>query len=173
MFSLERVSCIFTAIFILVFNLFLTSCASSSPNQNLNKPLASPAPVVAFANDAAVAANTYNYQTYQQTFQVVAQNYFTPEGWVAFKSALEQSGNLETAVAKKMVVSAVATGVPVILDQGVQAGRYAWNVQVPLLVTYENAKVKQQRNILVNMTVVRMPQVVGASGLGVQTFVAN
>ncbi|MCK4608978.1 MAG: type IVB secretion system apparatus protein IcmL/DotI, partial [Gammaproteobacteria bacterium] len=93
----------------------------------LNQPVVSAAVLLQWANRAAVAAYSYNFVNYRQALQQV-QNEFTPDGWRNFEQALKNSRMLETVTAKKLVVSAVATGAPVILDRGVINGRYVWKV---------------------------------------------
>ena len=100
------------------------------------------------------------------------QNNFTPDGWKYFEEALKGARTLETVLAKKLVVSAVATGAPVILEQGVINGRYAWKVQMPLLVTYQSPNEQTQQPIVVTMVVSRVPTVNTPRGIAIVSFVA-
>jgi intracellular multiplication protein IcmL len=138
----------------------------------LSEPMIGPADLLQWASRAAVAAYTYNFVDYREALQGV-QNNFTPDGWKFFEAALVSSRTLETVIAKKLVVSAVATGAPVILDQGVINGRYAWKVQMPLLVTYQSASEQTQQPVIVTEVVTRVPTVNMPRGIAVASFVVS
>ncbi len=137
----------------------------------LNQPVVSAAVLLQWANRAAVAAYSYNFVNYRQALQQV-QNEFTPDGWRNFEQALKNSRMLETVTAKKLVVSAVATGAPVILDRGVINGRYVWKVNMPILVTYESTSELTQHPLVVTMIVSRVSPVNYPDGIAIVSFVA-
>lgn len=138
----------------------------------LNKPNVPMSTVLVWANEAAAAVYSYDFVTYQKQLQTASQ-YFTPEGWQTYMTALTASGNLDKVVAHKMVVSAVDTGAPIILSQGELAGRYSWKVQMPLLVTYQNASIYQEQHLVITMLIVRTSPIENTRGLGIQQFVAS
>lgn len=142
------------------------------PIYPLTAPMVSDSALLQWANQAAVAAYTYNFATFRKELQN-ASEYFTPEGWKDFESALVSSRNLETVINKKLVVTAVATGAPVILDRGILSGHYSWKVQMPLLVTYESASTTIQQPILITMLVTRVPAVNVPKGIAIAQFVAS
>lgn len=143
-----------------------------SPLVPLDQPNIAPTALLQWANTAAVSAYTYNFVNYQQALQE-AQNYFTPDGWAAFMEALSSSNNLTAVKAKKLVVSAVATGAPVILQQGMLSGVYAWRIQMPMLVTYQSASQFSRQSILVTMLVTRVSTLNSPQGIGIAQFVAT
>ncbi len=65
-----------------------------------------------------------------------ASNDYTSSGWHGFIAALEQSNDLKTLQAYNMVANATLTAAPQIARKEVVDGHYAWNVQVPLLITF-------------------------------------
>lgn len=143
-----------------------------TPIYPLTAPMVSDSALLQWANQAAVSSYTYNFSTYRKELQD-ASEYFTPGGWRDFESALESSRNLETVINKKLVVTAVATGAPVILDRGVLNGQYSWKVQMPLLVTYESASTTIQQPILVTMLVTRVSTLNVPKGIAIAQFVAS
>lgn len=143
-----------------------------TPIYPLSAPMVSDAALLQWANQAAVAAYTYNFATYRKELQD-ASEYFTPEGWSDFETALESSRNLETVINKKLVVTAVATGAPVILDRGILSGHYSWKVQMPLLVTYESASTTIQQPILITMLITRVSTLNVPKGIAIAQFVAS
>ncbi|HHM0577190.1 TPA: type IVB secretion system apparatus protein IcmL/DotI, partial [Legionella pneumophila] len=121
----------------------------------LDEPNQSDSAVLQWANQAAIAAFTYNFVNYRDELQA-SSGFFTAEGWDQFLGALEQSNNLDAVKAKKLVVSAVATRAPIILQKGVLNGRYSWRVQMPILVTYQSASEFTQQNNVVTMLITRV-----------------
>ncbi|MBA2654551.1 MAG: type IVB secretion system apparatus protein IcmL/DotI [Gammaproteobacteria bacterium] len=143
-----------------------------TPIYPLTAPMVSDSALLQWANQAAVAAYTYNFATYRKELQD-ASEFFTPEGWNDFETALQSSRNLETVINKKLVVTAVATGAPVILDRGVLNNHYSWKVQMPLLVTYESASTTIQQPILVTMLITRVSALNVPKGIAIASFVAS
>jgi intracellular multiplication protein IcmL len=142
------------------------------PLYPLSEPMLAPAELLQWAHLATIAAYTYNFVNYRDAFQQL-QNSFTPDGWSYFESALQSSRQLETVIAKKLVVTAVATGTPVILDQGVISGRYAWKVQIPILVTYQSPNEQTQQPLIVLLTISRVPTVDNPKGIAIVQFVSS
>jgi intracellular multiplication protein IcmL len=142
-----------------------------TPLISLDQPNISQSALLQWANTAAISAYTYNFVNYQEALQAASES-FTPDGWSAFIEALEASNNLNAVKAKKLVVSAVATGAPVILQQGVLNGTYAWRVQMPMLITYQSASQFSRQSIIVTMLVTRISTLNSPRGIGIAQFVA-
>ena len=138
----------------------------------LSVPMLSPGELLQWAHRTAISAYTYNFVNYREALQQL-QNNFTSAGWKHYENALKASRNLEMVIAKKLVVSAVATGTPVILDQAVIDGRYSWRIQIPLLVSYQSPSEQTQRPIVVMMIISRVPNVDMPKGIAVVSFVAS
>jgi len=138
----------------------------------LNEPNQSDSAVLQWANQAAVAAFTYNFVNYRTELQA-SSGFFTSEGWTQFLTALEESNNLDAVRVKKLIVSAVATSAPIILQKGVLNGRYSWRVQMPMLVTYQSAsEFSQQRNV-VTILISRISTLNSPRGIGISQFVVG
>jgi len=137
----------------------------------LDQPNMPPSTLLQWANSAAIAAYTYNFVNYRQELQS-ASEFFTPDGWRQFIGALEGSNNLNAVIEKKLVVSAVATGAPVILDQKSINGTYTWIVQMPMLITYQSASATARQTVMVKMTIERISTLNSARGVGISSFVA-
>ena len=142
------------------------------PLYPLSEAMLSPGELLQWAHGAAISAYTYNFVNYREAMQEL-QNQFTPDGWRYYEDALKVSRNLEMVIAKKLVVSAVATGTPVILDQAVINGRYSWKVQIPLLVSYQSPNEQTQRPVIIMMIVSRVPTVDMPKGIAIVSFVAS
>ena len=123
---------------------------------SLSDPTVTDSYVTQWAANAVMLAFSTDYVHWQQQLQAASAN-FTPDGWRNFLSALKSSNNLDTLTNLKMVSSAQLTEAPQITARTVVDGRYAWKIQMPLLITYTDGK--QDINMTWNVTliVVRMP----------------
>jgi intracellular multiplication protein IcmL len=152
---------------------FATSISGRiTPLFPLNEPNQSDSAVLQWANQAAIAAFTYNFVNYRDELQA-SSGFFTAEGWDQFLSALQQSNNLDAVKAKKLIVSAVATRAPIILQKGVLNGSYSWRVQMPILVTYQSASEFSQQNNVVTMLISRVSTLNSPRGIGISQFVVG
>ncbi len=142
------------------------------PLKPLSEPNISEAALLEFAVQAATSPYTYNFVNYRKRLQE-ASAYFTPQGWAEFLKILQASNNLKAVIAKKLVVTAVPTGAPVVVQKGIIRGRYAWKVQLPLLITYQSASTQIQQSVLVTMLITRVPTLNQPKGIGVAQFVAQ
>lgn len=138
----------------------------------LDQPNQSDSAVLQWANQAAIASFTYNFVNYRDELQA-SSGFFTPEGWDQFLNALQQSNNLDAVKAKKLIVSAVATRAPIILQKGVLNGNFSWRVQMPILVTYQSASEFTQQNNVVTMLITRVSTLNSPRGIGISQFVVG
>ncbi|MEM1243239.1 MAG: type IVB secretion system apparatus protein IcmL/DotI [Pseudomonadota bacterium] len=136
----------------------------------LDQPNMTQPELLQWATSAAVAAFSFNFVNYRQELQA-ASEFFTATGWRAYISALNESNNLRAVIARSLVVSASPTGAPVVLQQGVLGGRYAWRIRIPLLVNYQSADRISQQNIDITMLVVRISTLNSTRGIGIAQFV--
>ena len=138
----------------------------------LDEPNQSDSAVLQWANQAAIAAFSYNFVNYRRELQA-ASGFFTGNGWRQFLEALRASNNLDAVTAKKLVVSAVATRAPIILRKGHLNGRYVWRIQMPILVTYQSASQFSQQNNVVTMLVTRVSTLNNPRGIGIDQFIVG
>ena len=102
----------------------------------------------------------------------IASNYFTSAGWRYFSDALTKSNNLNTIKSLKMVSSISITGSPKIIEKDIISGRYAWKVEVPVQVLYQNnssPSIRQQFGI--TLIVVRVPVVNNPDRIAINNFI--
>ncbi len=152
---------------------FATSISGRiTPLFPLNQPNQSDSAVLQWANQAAIAAFTYNFVNYRDELQS-SSGFFTAEGWTQFLNALQQSNNLDAVKAKKLIVSAVATKAPIILQKGLLNGVFSWRVQMPILVTYQSASEFSQQNNVVTMLIIRVSTLNSPRGIGISQFVVG
>ena len=67
----------------------------------------------------------------------------------------------------------MATRAPVILQKGPLAGRYAWRIQIPILITYQSASEFKQVNNVVTILVKRVSTRETPRGIGIAQYMVN
>lgn len=144
------------------------------PLSPLNSPYQSDAAVLQWASTAAVEAFSYDFVNYRAKLQSLSGN-FTKEGWQQFMSALSDSNNLAAVRAKKLIVSSVVKRAPVILEKGILPGtnRYAWKIELPLLVSYQSASEFEQNERVILLTVNRVSTLNFPRGIGISQFIVK
>ena len=138
----------------------------------LDHPNLSNSSILQWATASAAAAYSYNFVNYRKALQEAADA-FTPEGRQIFFDAVKSSNNLQAVIAKKLIVSAVATGVPVVLEQGLILGRYSWKVQIPMLITFQSASQFSQQAVTVTMLIVRISTLDSPRGIAIAQFIVS
>lgn len=136
----------------------------------MTEPNLSNAALLQWATQAVVSAFSYNYVNYREALQGLRDN-FTEKGWANFSAALNDSNNLSAVINKKLIVSAVPTGVPVIIEQGLKNGIYTWRVQIPLLVTYQSASELIPQSFKIDLLIVRLSTLQSVRGIGIQQLI--
>lgn len=143
-----------------------------TPLSPLDMPNQSDSAILQWANQAAIAAFTYNFVNYQNELKN-ASRYFTRKGWGQFLGALKSSQSLIIVKERKLIVSAVATRAPIILKKDILNGRFSWRIQMPILVTYQSASEFQKKNIIVTILVKRVSTLETTRGVGISQFIVG
>ncbi len=143
-----------------------------SEKTDLSQPDKSDSAILAWANSTGVAIYTYNFKNYRDEIQKLS-GFFTDSAWTQFQTALKTSNNLDTVIAKKLIVSAAVTGAPVIVKKGLLNELYSWTVQMPMTVTYTSASDRTQQNIIVTMQITRTSSVNAPTGVAISQFVVT
>lgn len=139
----------------------------------LNRPNLSNAALIDWVLEAATAAYNFNFGNYQEVIQNM-KNYFTDKGYENYLSALTDKKVIEEVREKRLVVFAVATGTPVILNEGpLPDGIYAWKVQMPMLVTYQSAASQRKQHLILTVFIARRPTLENPKGVGIASFIVR
>ncbi|GJD89410.1 hypothetical protein BHAOGJBA_2937 [Methylobacterium hispanicum] len=138
----------------------------------LEKPLNSQNEMLTWATSALTGAFTLSFSNYPQQLQDIRFN-FTEPGWKGFQEALRGRGVLDAIINSKFVSTAVPTAAPVVVQQGLIGGKYAWRIEIPMLVTYESASGRASQSFLVEATIIRRPETENLQSLGIQSIVAR
>ena len=142
------------------------------PMVPLSEPnLSSPA-LMSWTAQAATEVMTFGFNDYRRRLQESSRN-FTRRGWESFTQALQRSRIIEMVEASQQVVTAAPQGAPIIVKEGLSAGRYQWRIQVPLILTYQSGARTRSDRLLVTLVVVRMPRLESPNGIGIEQWIAQ
>lgn len=132
----------------------------------LNQQNMSNEELLGWAKDAAVASYTFNFVNWKEALGEVRQ-YYTATGYQHFLKVLKDSGSLDDVRIKKMVVSAVPIGAPVINKEGLINQAYSWQIQIPLSLIYQGTSEGTRQDITIVMLVTRVSNLESEKGIGI------
>ena len=142
------------------------------PMVPLSEPNLSVPALMSWSAQAATEVMTFGFNDYKRRLQQASRN-FTRLGWVSFTSALEKSRIIEMVEANGQVVSAAPASAPILISEGPVNGRYQWQVQVPLVVTYQAGSSVRDDKMLVTLLLVRVPKLESPNGVGIEQWIAR
>ena len=148
------------------------SCPCALQDNDLTKANLSDIAILDFANEATVSAYNYNFVNQKTELQKLS-SFFTEQGYGRFIKALKESGNDKWVQSKKLIVSAVATRAPIILQKGLLDGVYSWRVQMPFMATYQSASDFSEQINTVSMLIIRVPTLNSPRGIAISQFVVK
>lgn len=124
--------------------------------QPLDEPVMSDADMLTWTADSVVAAFTLDFRHYPKQMADAAQH-FSVQGWNSYGAAFIASGNFEKLKQARLVVSAVPERAPIIHNRGLVGDTYEYEVQFPMMVTYENENSVMNQHLIVTVRIVRTP----------------
>ncbi|MCS5711129.1 DotI/IcmL/TraM family protein [Candidatus Berkiella aquae] len=141
--------------------------------RTLSQPNLTTEALLRWAATAATTIYTFDFYNYNEVLKD-ARVFFTKAGYENFRSAITAAGIINTIVRKRLVVSAVITDTPVVLKEGqIATGNYAWQVQFPMLLTYQSASEQLKSKIIITMLVSRVPTAESVNGVGIASFIVT
>jgi len=143
------------------------------PMEPLSEPnLSSPA-LLSWAAQSVTETMTFGFNDYRRRLQE-SSRHFTRRGWGSFVKALQDSSMIETVEKNRQVKTAVPSQAPTIISEGLVNGVYTWQIQLPILVTTEyGAQQQTNQNMVVNLTVIRVPKLESPNGVGIEQWIAT
>ncbi|MCB9982875.1 MAG: type IVB secretion system apparatus protein IcmL/DotI [Rhodospirillales bacterium] len=141
------------------------------PMVALNEPNLSTPALMSWVAQAATEVMTFGFNDYRRRLQESSRN-FTRRGWESFTGALQRSRIIEMVEANQQVVTAAPQGAPIVVSEGLVAGRYQWQVQIPMLLSYQSGARTRTDKMLVTIVVVRVPRLESANGVGIEQWIA-
>lgn len=141
------------------------------PMVSLDTPNLSAPAIVSWSAQAASETMTFGFHDYRRRLQE-ASRHFTRRGWESFTKALQTSGIIDTITQNRQVLTAVPSGAPTLVSEGVVNGRYEWQIEVPMLMSYEFGSGSKQSSMTLRLLVVRVPQLENPNGIGIEQWIA-
>lgn len=135
----------------------------------LSDPAVPDAFVTQWAANAVRQTFSLDFLHWRSQLQAASDNY-TNYGWKMFLDALKKSNNLSTLTNLKMVSSATITGAPQILKEEVIDGRYAWKIEMPILVTFTNSARNIPMPMDITLIVLRVPVQTNPNRIAINNF---
>ena len=149
-----------------------TTTGEVIPLQSLSEPVVTNTYLLQWASLATRAAYNLDFINYKNQLQA-ARPYFTSDGFQKLQEAFTSSGLLDTLVQKKLIMTAIVSGDPVITSNFVLYGRHNWTIQLPLLVSFESASEHRRVHVMVTMRVQRVPVLDSEKGIQISDFLVS
>lgn len=137
----------------------------------LSDPKLSNAQVVNWATRAISEVYSFDYVNYRDEIQASGSTYFTPQGYQSFVKELGDSGVLDQISEGQYIMTTAVTSTPIIVSEGQFDGRHAWKVQVPVIITLQNAETNSSINRLAEMVAIRTYPMSNNQGIAISRFV--
>ncbi|MCW5589606.1 MAG: DotI/IcmL/TraM family protein [Legionellales bacterium] len=138
----------------------------------LLKPNQSNPTVLKWAIDKVIRAYSLNFANYQSQLDDIKTS-FTDRGWTSFLDQLTNAGVLGQIEDKKLVLSAVVSGVPILDMREYTDGQYTWHVQMPILVTITSASETRVASYLVSLLIIQVSTLENPKGIEISRFIST
>ncbi len=141
-----------------------------TPLQALNGRLFSRQDLLMWVQEVVGNVYTFNAITYKQKFDYLLANDFTSDGANSFRQTLADSQLVNQVITQQVNLTGLVSGQPVILQEGSLMGQYTWKVQMPVLLTFENANQVSTKRILVTVLIVNVPTQQSPQAVAIKEF---
>lgn len=120
-----------------------------------------------WAREAVQKSYTFDFRSIDKGL-ASAENYFTPDAWVAFNEAIKKSSLVSDVKKNRFSVTLVLKEEPII-DGGAISGsqEVAWKVLVPVTMSFSGDAPTVSKDMLIKLTIVRVPTTENPKGMGV------
>lgn len=123
------------------------------------------------AREAIQRSYTFDFLKIEEQL-LSAQPYFTIDAWKIFKASMLSSSLVKEVKKNKFTVSVVAREDPIIETSAKEGGaEFAWKLLVPITMSFSGDAPTRTEDMLVRITVVRVPTTENAKGMGVLQIV--
>ncbi|MBS0286296.1 MAG: type IVB secretion system apparatus protein IcmL/DotI [Proteobacteria bacterium] len=136
----------------------------------LNQPNLTTTSLLDWVVEAATSAYNFNFGNYDRALKDI-KSFFTEAGYKHFLESLAAAKTIETVREKQLMVSAITTGTPVVLQEGPNTdGIYTWKVQLPMLITYQSQSDTRKQNVILTMFIARRSTLESPKGIGIASI---
>lgn len=106
--------------------------------------------------ESMMTAHTFNYINYETIFEN-SREYFTPDGFESFLTALKDNKIIDDVITNKYVLRGVPTNAPQITKEGLLANFYLWKIKIPMILRYRNVDTDRSSDAEITLLIVRVP----------------
>lgn len=136
--------------------------------QGRGLPILSDSAVLSWVNRVVPSLYTMNFLNYRKNLNS-RRVYFTDYGWKEFLNAFEPT--LDQILQNQYSVHAAPSDVPVITHKGIFKGQYMWQVQVPLIISYQHGNKEATQNVVWNLLLKKRNNTKSTELLGIEQVV--
>lgn len=101
------------------------------------------------------------------------KKYFTDNGYQIYLNQLNNYADSKVVEANKLFVRGTPTRAPIILNQGVLSGRYAWWVQIPVNISYAGAVETPDVRLTLQVLIVRTDTTNNLTGILIDNVIVE
>ena len=140
----------------------------------VDQPVMSDDDLLQWATKIALIAYNLNYPNYRERLSDDLFPNMTPNGMRSLYESLLDNHNLDEIKTKRLTVIGTPTGGPVFARlPSVQGGVLNWEVQVPIVASFENSSGVRRQDLLLDIVVVRGPKVTYRKGVAIDRLVSR
>lgn len=132
----------------------------------VDKPYLSSANLLQWVSEVFPNVFNYDFVHYNENLEA-DKHYFTDNGWDKFLGVIGEYASYNTIQDSKLFMHASAATAPIILNQGLLDGRYAWWVQMSLHLDYTSAEKREGKDIQLQVLVTRIPTLNNLDGVSI------
>lgn len=119
--------------------------------------------------DAVVELYSFDFLDYDKKVNE-AQLYFTSNGYSKYLEALNNSGVKSSVIDKKVIVSTVPLGNPILVNSGNIDGVDYWRFKVPVLINYTGGDKPISTKSLFDVNIQQVPAYISHKGIAITNF---
>lgn len=121
-----------------------------------------------------VVPSLFNVDFAHMSGQVAeVKKYFTDNGYQIYLNQLNNYADSKVVEANKLFVRGAPTRAPIILNQGVLSGRYAWWVQIPVNISYAGAVETPDVRLTLQVLIVRTDTTNNLTGILIDNVIVE
>ena len=133
-------------------------------NVPLEQPLLTDAELLNWVTEAMIVSFSFNYHNYNKIGEKIDE-YFDSFGVESYLKIINENKDIQKVVTQKLILSGRPTAAPRIIKDGIVNGRYAWEVEMPFILRFNN-QVSNLSNVLkLNILIVRVTEQVSPLGV--------
>ncbi|MBS0286295.1 MAG: DotI/IcmL/TraM family protein [Proteobacteria bacterium] len=137
----------------------------------LSDPFLSTPALLEWAVESVISAYTFNFVNYEQII-TNSSVFFTKSGYQDYRRTLIESNIANSVDRNKYVLSIVPTNAPNILkEKPTPDGNYSWQIQFPIMMTFQNVRETQKSEWIITMAIERVPLTDSPNGVAIAALI--